>query len=140
MKYILLPLVFLSFFNSIQAKEKQISESELARYINTCKQFSMEKITLQGDSIRTDYCMNSECSTFISWVFDLQHIKSITLKQDEEYFFLHFECSENDCIKPPVIGTVYSPKSEYDMYIKSKEEAEKLLGMLLQYQKKGKSK
>lgn len=135
MKYrlFLIILLFAASITGFSKENKKVTESELSAYINSCKQFNMEKITLTGDSIRTDYCTNADCTSYISWIFDLQTIKSITLKNDEEYFFLHFECNDKDCIKIPVIGTVYSPKSEYDMYIKSKEEAKKLLEMLMNY-------
>lgn len=118
------------------AQDKLEKQRHIQVYINDFKLFNTEKITLVGDTLRTDYCLNSECTQFISWQFGLKDIDKMKVGKDKDQgtYFLQFKCASGECIQPPTIGTIYSHKEEYSLYMKGKKEAEQLLDLLKEYQ------
>ncbi len=126
----------ITFLSIGQPKSERPTEKYLNELISTTKQFETERITINKDTILTSYCMNAECTQFLSWHFNIHDIANIDLKQDGDSYYILFACRKELCIKPPVIGSIYSPKSEYSMYVKSQKQGEFLISQLKAFQNK----
>lgn len=127
-------LLLCGFATQEGSAKKRIKDKKMQAAIYAGKQFKTERITVKADSIQIDYCINESCSHFISWMFSLKEIGQIQLLQEEGNFFIRFDCLAADCVRPPM-GTIYSPKKNYDLYVTDKEQGIKLLRLLLKYKK-----
>lgn len=128
-----LAFILLSTVFSYAGKPKKLSDKELEKRIMECKQFEMEHISVIGDTVKIDYCLNAECTTYRSWRFSLQDIGEMKLQHEDDFYMINFTCKENNCILTPPTGVTYEPKPGYSLYVKNANLGEKLLADLKNY-------
>lgn len=131
--------LLLHLFTSVityAGKPGKLTDKELEKRIKECKQFDIERISVTGDTIKIDYCLNAECTTYRSWRFSIMDIGEIKLVKEDDYNVIYFNCKENNCILTPPTGVTYEPKPSYTLYVKDAKEGKSLLSDLENYRKK----
>lgn len=126
-RFFLISALLIVCVNVFAGKPAKLSDKELEKRILDCKQFDMERISVNGDTVKIDYCLNAECSTFRTWRFAFGDIGEIKIVKEGDFHTIQFTCKDTTCVLTPPTGVTYEPKTSYSLYVKGAKEAKSLL-------------
>ena len=126
-----------SHAQSAKINQKQIEEFKAM--VTSSFKWDIEDLVIDTNAVlQYRVYIDSAHSTYRSWEFKINDLKTIQVVKDENDFMIKFDCDKADCIHAPAAATMQTnpPKNTLEITIKSKKQAESLVKKLNSFNSK----